>query len=76
MRRFCELIDPSCPQYNQGYCEVIVREAHRTREETDMRLASYHPTSSGKPVIEGGKPIVIPTDCCGGGMPPGVFDKL
>ena len=27
VRRFCELIDPSCPQYDSGYREVIVREA-------------------------------------------------
>ena len=75
VRRFCELIDPSCPQYDPGYLDVIAREARRGAVETDVRLASYHQTGSANPIVEGDAAIVIPADCCGGGVPPGVFDE-
>ena len=29
MPRFCELIDPTCPQYDPGYRSVIVSESRR-----------------------------------------------
>jgi hypothetical protein len=76
VRRFCELIDPSCPRYNAGYRDVIVREARAPGDDTAARLASYHQTGARRPIVEGAETIVIPTDCCGGGMPPGIFDKF
>jgi len=29
VRRYCELIDPSCAQFDPGYLEVILAESHR-----------------------------------------------
>jgi hypothetical protein len=75
VRRFCELIDPSRPQYNARYREVIVRESHGAEKDTETRLASNHSPGSGKPIIEAGQTILIPTECCGGALPPGIFDE-
>jgi len=33
VRRFCELIDPSCPQFDPGYLDVILSESYRTDAE-------------------------------------------
>jgi hypothetical protein len=74
VRRYCELIDPSCPQYDSGYLEVIVREARRSWEDTDSRLASQRHPRMDKSTIDVDETIVIPADCCGGGVPPGLFD--
>jgi hypothetical protein len=37
--RFCELIDPSCPHFNPGYRDVIVRESHRCAERYPTALS-------------------------------------
>jgi hypothetical protein len=74
VHRFCELIDPECPQYHPGYREVIVRETRHPGEDADGRLAPYHQPGFGNPMIEGAEMIGISTNCCGGGMPPGIFD--
>lgn len=75
MHRFCELIDPSCAQYDTRYLDVIVREARWAGEDSATRLMSDHQTGFSKPTIDEGETIVIPFDCCGGGMPPGIFDE-
>ena len=75
VRRFCELIDPSCPQYDARYLDVIVSEVRRTGDDTATRLTSYHHPGLGKPIIEGGETIVIPFDCCGSGVPPAIFEE-
>ena len=75
VRRYCELIDPSCPQYDPGYLQVIVREARRAWEIADGRLASDRHPGFGKPIIEGDESVAIAPDCCGGGVPPGIFDE-
>jgi hypothetical protein len=75
VRRFCELIDPSCPQYDSRYLDLIVRETHRWEKDNATRLTSSHRPDFSKPIIKGGETIVIPLDCCGGGVPPGVFDE-
>ena len=74
VRRFCELIDPSCPQYDSRYLDVIVREGRRAGEDTATRLISYHQSGFSKPIIEGGETVVIPSHCCGGDLPNGIFD--
>jgi len=33
VRRFCELIDPSCPAYDPGYVGVILAESRRLASE-------------------------------------------
>ena len=75
VRRYCELIDPSFPQYDPGYLQVIVREARRAWENADGRLAPDHHPGFGKPIIEGDEAVAIAPDCCGGGLPPGIFDE-
>jgi hypothetical protein len=75
VRRFCELIDPSCPQFDSGYVEVIARETRLAGEDDDLRHASSHQTDFSKQLIEERATIIIPVDCCGGGVPPGVFDE-
>jgi hypothetical protein len=74
VRRFCELIDPSCPQYNSGYRDVIVREARREIADTDASLQSNPRLASGRPIVDSRGAIAVVADCCGGGMPPGIFD--
>ncbi len=32
VRRFCELIDPSCPQYDARYRQLIIQETKRARD--------------------------------------------
>jgi hypothetical protein len=73
VRRFCELIDPSCPEFDSRYLDVIVREAPRAGEDTAMRPTSRRQPDLREPFIEGGETIAIPMDCCGGGVPPGYF---
>ncbi len=75
VRRFCELIDPSCPQYDSRYVDVIVHEARRAEEHTGMQFRSYHQPDFSKSNIDGGEMIAIPFDCCGGGVRPGIFDE-
>jgi hypothetical protein len=74
VRRLCELIDPQCSQYNAGYRNVILREARQPGESADTPLASYQHRGSGKPISEGAETTGFPTDCCGGGLSPGIFD--
>jgi hypothetical protein len=65
VRRFCELIDPSCPQYDLRYFDVIVREAGQATEDIATRLKSSPELNFSKTIIEGGETIVIPFECCG-----------
>jgi hypothetical protein len=75
VRRFCELIDSSCPQYDSRYIDVIVRDSRRAREDTATRLNSWHEPGFSKPIVGGRETIVIPFDCCGGGLPLDVFEE-
>jgi hypothetical protein len=75
VRRFCELIDPSCPQYDSRYIDVIIREGRRSGADNATRLRSYHQPGFIEPIIEGLATIEVPLDCCGGGVPPGIFDE-
>ncbi len=65
VRRFCELIDPACTQYDPGYREVIVTATRRAL--ADMNLLDEW---RREPVDEGAGTLVIPTDCCGGHILP------
>ena len=76
VRRFCELIDPSCPQYDSRYKDVIVRETNQSVEDTATRIRSHHRPDFSKPIDEGGETIKISLDCCGGALPPGIFDEF
>jgi hypothetical protein len=71
--RFCELIDPSCPQYDPGYLQVIVRESGQPRPSDDPSAAPEPDAKSATPYLP---PSIhsAPVDCCGGGMAPGVYD--
>jgi hypothetical protein len=72
--RFCELIDPSCPQYEPSYLQVIVRESRRLRPsddpstapELDAKFATDFLPSSDRHA---------PGDCCGGGMALGAYNR-
>ena len=57
-----------------GHLSVIGHEARQAGEDTDTRLASYHQPDPSKPIAAGHKTIVSPVDCCGGSVPPGIFD--
>jgi hypothetical protein len=61
VRRFCELLDPACPQFNPGYVDVIMRESYRASQ--DMPPPPSHATGRGSPGA-----------CCGGNVPPGAYD--
>ena len=74
VRRFCELIDPACPQYDACYIEVIVKDACRPSPNTNAMLRPGHPITQSTPVAAGGELTGISADCCGANMPPGVFD--
>jgi hypothetical protein len=76
VRRFCELIDPSCPQYEPGYLKVIVREASRIADNTDARLDSLYQRHARGAIMQPDETILIPADCCGGAVPPGIFDQF
>jgi hypothetical protein len=69
VRRFCELIDPSCLRYDPGYLAVIVNETRRDATFRNALLRSHQDA-----IERGGGTIVIPVDCCGGGLAPGIFD--
>jgi hypothetical protein len=70
VRRFCELIDPSCPQYDPRYREAIVREG-RSAGDDIITLLDLH----RHPIDERVRTTARPIDCCGGGVPPGIFDE-
>jgi hypothetical protein len=72
--RFCELIDPSCPQYDPGYLQVIVRESRPLRPSDDPSPASESDVKSAAPNLPPSNRHA-PVDCCGGGMAPGVYDR-
>jgi hypothetical protein len=71
VRRFCELIDPSCAQYEPGYLKVIVRMSARTEDDSAAMLTLHHPLAFGTSPIGGAERIAITADCCGGGVLPG-----
>lgn len=68
VRRFCELIDPSCPEYNPGYRDVIVSEGIRARATN----AAVEPETDD---LLAGPPGVLAGDCCGGARL-GMFDAF
>jgi hypothetical protein len=73
VRRFCELIDPSCPQYDSRYRDVIVQEARYALTVKDtLPGLNPHPASGSRSVDAGGT-IGVAADCCGG-VPAGIFD--
>jgi hypothetical protein len=74
VRRFCELIDPSCPQYDPRYLEVIVNESLQAAGDKPRRLTANHDGAHGRIMVSGG-PNAMLADCCGGGVPPGIFDQ-
>ena len=60
VRRFCELLDPWCSQYDPGYREVIFQASRRQENETDMPLEFYPPSASSTLSLEEGDRILIP----------------
>jgi hypothetical protein len=74
VRRFCELIDPACPQYDPGYLQVIVRESLPPPPSDDLSAAfAADARSVPTPPIRMNHPAYF--DCCGGQTPPGVYDR-
>ncbi len=74
VRRFCELIDPSYPQYDSRYREVVIQESGYALADKDAfpGLNPHHPI--GKRIADRGEAVVVPANCCGG-MAPGIFDE-
>jgi hypothetical protein len=60
VRRFCDLIDPACPQYDPGYIHVILRESYRA------------PLDMPPPRVDATDRIPL-GKCCGGNLPPGAY---
>jgi hypothetical protein len=73
VRRFCELIDPACRQYDSRYRDVIVRETRRAGEDATTRLPAHDHSGLSKSIIERQETIAIHLDCCGGSVLPGIF---
>lgn len=74
VRRFCELIDPSCPQFDSRYRDVIVQETQRAMTVKDeLPGLNPHPAFRSRSV-DAGAMINVAADCCGGAVPPGIFD--
>jgi hypothetical protein len=73
VRRFCELIDPSCPQYDSRYRDVIVQEAQHAMTVKDAFPGLNLQFASGSRNVDAGGTIAVVADCCGG-PPPGIFD--
>ena len=74
VRRFCELIDPSCPQYDSRYRGVIVQEARTPwRRQTRCLRLNPHRALWEPSMTRGGTSRRFAADCCGG-VPPGIFD--
>ena len=73
VRRFCELIDPACTQFNPGYRDVIVQEARRGEAEQNGRLGLNPRPVSVRSSIGGGGAVAPPADCCGGAIPSGIY---
>lgn len=74
VRRFCELIDPTCPDFDPGYLSVIAGQTRAVEEDTDIRIASTDSSAAHEPIIHNTQTIGFSADCCGGGVPHGVFD--
>jgi hypothetical protein len=73
VRRFCELIDPTCPQFDPAYRGVIVQESRPASAETDLLAASNsYPAFLGS-TRRGEGATAILGDCCGGGALAGIF---
>ncbi len=73
MQRFCELIDPTCPDFDPGYLGVIAGQTRAVEEATDVLVASYDSAAAHEPIFHNTETIGFSTDCCGG-VPPGVSD--
>jgi hypothetical protein len=73
VRRFCELIDPTCPQFIPAYRGVIVQESRLASAATDSPAApNSYPAFSGS-TRRGEGATAILGDCCGGGALAGIF---
>jgi hypothetical protein len=73
VRRFCELIDPTCPQFNPAYRGVIVQASRQARAETHaVAASSSYPTILGS-TRRGEGPTAILGDCCGGAALAGIL---
>ena len=73
VRRFCELIDPTCPQFNPAYRGVIVQASRQARAETNVVTASNsYPTILGS-TRRGEGATAILGDCCGGAALAGIL---
>jgi hypothetical protein len=72
--RFCELINPSCPQYDPGYLQVIIRESRPLRASDDPS-AAHEPDAKSATALLPPSNRHAPVDCCGGGMAPGVYNR-
>ena len=75
VRRFCELIDPSCPQYDAGYLDVIVSEVAPGRGGYCRATHIVSPAGPWQADHRRRGNDRDPADCCGGGVPPGIFDE-
>ncbi len=76
VRRYCALIDPKCAHFSPGYREVIVHESLLRRDEFSTRLADDRQMEIRAPISDEAERIAISTDCCGGAIPPGIFDDI
>jgi hypothetical protein len=72
VRRFCELIDPTCPQFNPAYRGVIVQESRLASAEPDLLAPNSYPAFLGS-IRRGEGATAILGDCCGGGALAGIF---
>lgn len=74
VRRFCELIDPACPQYEPGYLDVIVRQSSRPGDDADVRLAGSYARDPGRLTEVRVEGLTVTANCCPGAVPPGVYE--
>jgi hypothetical protein len=73
VRRFCELIDPTCPQFNLAYRGVIVQESRSAAAATGLPAAPNSYPAFPRSTRRGDSATAILGDCCGGGALAGIF---
>jgi hypothetical protein len=61
VRRFCELINPSCDRFDPGYVDVILAESHRMASNWPPAVARLDAAYAAA-----GGPGQQPGGCCGG----------
>jgi hypothetical protein len=66
VRRYCALIDPSFPAYDDGYKAVIVRESNRAIATNDKPHAHESLRLASERSSQDTNSLLVPTSCCGG----------